>query len=562
MADRYDESLDQREGIDRAAFLKRAGLLGAATAVGSWGSVGGLASASAAERRAEAAGSSSQMVVAGADVIGSTLDPQGYATYSEPASLCLTVLYDTLVTQAIPPTFAGAKTAFKTGGKYLPRLASSWKSSADGTKWTFKLNQKATSNFGNHLTAEDVAWTMKRAMANSSSVPAYYLTSADVKSVTALSADVVEFQLGKPGPPYFLGLLAQMPLGIIDSVQAKKYATTSDPYATSWLNSNIAGFGPYEWAGFNADGGGTLHARTDYISKPHISKIVQLAVPESSNRLELVLSGTADFTDQLSPSQLQTLRQAGKVGTYIAGVYAAQAFLAMDGSLPQFATPALRQAIAKTIPFKELLADVYLGKGLQWKTPIDPWFQGATDKYWNYTLDPSAAQSVFATLPSSAKAFPLSYAAGDQLGEQIAVLIADSLNAVGLNVSPTGVPPASFSQKRISGGLTSWIDDESGCTPESSLEMLQTFYSSTGLLGGAYHYTNDKLIDSYCQKILAAKSPAASLKLIDAAQKQLIQDLPVIPLVYTGTAAGYTPKLSGVQQSVWGNFDYRFFKLA
>jgi peptide/nickel transport system substrate-binding protein len=559
MANRYEGSPDEVAGLSRAAFLKRVGALSAATAAGSMlPGLGGIASA--AEPRAHEA-ASGQLVVAGADVIG-PLDPQGYATYSEPASLCLTVLYDTLVTIAIPPTFNGAKAAFANGGKLQPRLATSWKSSNGGMTWTFTLNRKATSNFGNHLSAADVVWTMERALNNKASVPAYFLSEGNVVSVKALNDSVVQMQLSKPAPPYFMALFTLMPLGIIDSVEALKHATASDPTATNWLSKNVAGFGPYEWAGYNADGGGTLKARTNYISAPHIGKIVQLAVPESSVRLELVLSGSAQFTDQLAPAQLATLREHGQMGTYIAGVYAATVFLALDNSQPQFATPALRQAIAQTIPYSELLKDVYLGQGFQWKTPIEPWFQGATDQYWNYKLDPSAAQSVFAALPSAAKAFPISYAAGDELGEQIAVLIGDSLNAVGLNTSPTAIPPATFAQQRISGGLTAWIDDESGNTPSSTVSALQTFFGTTGLLGGAYHYANASVIDGFINQILTAKTAKAADAGIDAAQQQLVKDLPVIPLVYTGTSAGFSKKLSGVQQSEWGNFDYRFFQLS
>ncbi|MBD0841684.1 ABC transporter substrate-binding protein [Streptomyces sp. TRM68416] len=77
-----------------------------------------------------------------------TRDPHGTQA-NESDYLIISLVYDTLTVPGAEPNTA-------------PRLAASWKSSEDLKTWTFTLAKGAKFHDGSPVTAEDVAWSLKR----------------------------------------------------------------------------------------------------------------------------------------------------------------------------------------------------------------------------------------------------------------------------------------------------------------------------------------------------------------------------------------------------------------
>src|ERR1700728_1653438 len=98
-----------------------------------------------------------------------------------------------------------------------------------------------------------------------------------------LSRYVVRFVTTGPSPA-LLPTLEEVSLRPFDAVEAQKHATSADPWATQWLSSNVAGFGPYEVTSFQSGQGATLSPWAKYYGQPKATnpiKIVAVADPET-----------------------------------------------------------------------------------------------------------------------------------------------------------------------------------------------------------------------------------------------------------------------------------------
>ncbi|MEJ0016379.1 MAG: ABC transporter substrate-binding protein [Acetobacteraceae bacterium] len=132
----------------------------------------------------------------------------------------------------------GALVRFRPGsispGDIEPDLAERWEMSPDGLTWTFFLRAGVTFHDGSPVTADDVAFSLRKAATPATSAYAADFTAVD--SVTVVDPATVRIVLRQPIPS-LLGLLANYSGGFILSRQA--LAAGGDPAAAA------IGFGPF-----------------------------------------------------------------------------------------------------------------------------------------------------------------------------------------------------------------------------------------------------------------------------------------------------------------------------
>src|ERR1700723_3984425 len=130
--------------------------------------------------------------------------------------------------------------------KITGELAESFDVSPDGLKLTFHLRKDAKFQDGSPVTAEDVKWSLDRAVTapvlGKAQLLTGSMTSADqFKGIAPLTFEVT---LPKPDKLALPNLATVYPI-IINSKLAKEHATADDPWATAWLKEHPAGSGPY-----------------------------------------------------------------------------------------------------------------------------------------------------------------------------------------------------------------------------------------------------------------------------------------------------------------------------
>ncbi|WP_043630390.1 ABC transporter substrate-binding protein [Nonomuraea candida] len=179
--------------------------------------------------------------------------------------------------------------------KSAPRLATSWRSSADGRTWTFSLRPNVTFHTGRPLDAEAVKSSVERTMR--ARTGASYIWDA-VSSIRVEGPLTVTFALKYPVP---LDLVASA------GYAAYIYDTKAAPDLAKWFREGRdAGSGPYTVARWDKgkEDELTLKAYDGYWGgwrRPHYNTIRYRAVPDTERAYRMLQSGEASFVDRLDP---------------------------------------------------------------------------------------------------------------------------------------------------------------------------------------------------------------------------------------------------------------------
>jgi peptide/nickel transport system substrate-binding protein len=395
--------------------------------------------ACSAGTKSTANGSNSTLRVAVAEVT-SNLDPALYNVPANYITIAGTAGY--LVTNPYkafpyPSEYKGAAQVVNADVS-KSALATSWKLSSDGLSLTMNLRTDAGSPSGHKLTAEDVVWTAKRDVALKT-VGAFGMTVANIDTsnpVTATNSHTVVWHLTKPSP-LLMKVLAWSWFAPLDSIEAKKHATSSDPWAQNWLKSHSDFYGPYTVTQFTPGQSATLSVNPNYWgAKPAIKTITMTSVPDAGTRQQLVQRGEVDLVPDLPRTQLTALQKSSSV-TVDLQPSTRFSYLQYRAGVAPLDNKLVRQAISYAIPYSTILKDVYDGTALPAKT-ISTWLPNADPSVSPYSYDPKKAAALLAEAGYS-KGFTVSLTYSVENpgpeNEQVAILIADSLKKLGVTVN-------------------------------------------------------------------------------------------------------------------------------
>ncbi|MEU4225706.1 ABC transporter substrate-binding protein [Nonomuraea sp. NPDC026600] len=179
--------------------------------------------------------------------------------------------------------------------KSSPRLATSWRSSADGKTWTFTLRSGVTFHTGRALDAAAVKASIERTI--KTGVGASYIWDA-VSAIRADDLETVTFTLKYPVP---LDLVAS------SGYAAYIYDTQAAPDLGKWFEAGRdAGSGPYTVASWRKgkEKELTLKSYDGYWggwSQPHYRTVEYRVVPDTERAWKMLLRGDVSFVDRLNP---------------------------------------------------------------------------------------------------------------------------------------------------------------------------------------------------------------------------------------------------------------------
>src|SRR6202051_5125483 len=130
--------------------------------------------------------------------------------------------------------------------KITGELAETYDVSPDGLKIVFRLRKDAKFQDGTPVTADDVKWSLDRAVTAPVLGKAQLLTGSLTSADQFKVIDPLTFEVTLPKPDKLaLPNLATVYPIIINAKVAKANATTEDPWAVSWLKEHTAGSGAY-----------------------------------------------------------------------------------------------------------------------------------------------------------------------------------------------------------------------------------------------------------------------------------------------------------------------------
>ncbi len=197
-------------------------------------------------------------------------------------------------------------------GAITPSLAKSW-DVVPGTPnvWRFNLEEGVTFHNGADLDAEDVVFSIKRAMQPTSDMKELLTSIKDVRAVDAYTVDI---ETNGPNP-----LLANSLTNLFimdqgwaadnDALLPQDFAAGETNFAA--LNTN--GSGPFMLVSRTPDESTILTANPNYWARDRypldVSEIIYTPIQSAATRIAALLSGEVDFIQDMPVQDLERVRQ-------------------------------------------------------------------------------------------------------------------------------------------------------------------------------------------------------------------------------------------------------------
>ena len=288
--------------------------------------------------------------------------------------------------------------------KLVADLARSWKVSDDGKTYSFELKPGLRFASGNALTAEDVVFSLQRAVLLDKT-PAFILTQF------GLNKDSVKDRVRQTGPltltietdkayapTLVYNCLTANVAGVVDkklllSKEAVKDGVGDLGYG--WLKTNYAGSGPLKIREWRANEIVALERNDNYWgpkSKP--ARVIYRHIKESATQRLLLEKGDADIARNLTPQDLEALaanKDIRTTATPKGTVY----YFSLNQKNPTLAKPEVREAFKWLVDYDAIGKTLIKNIGVVHQNFLPIGLLGAS-KDRPYKLDVAKAKALLA----------------------------------------------------------------------------------------------------------------------------------------------------------------------
>ena len=461
---------------------------------------------------------------------------------------------------------AGSLQILANAGEYLswsnnrnelsPRVAESWKASAGGKVWTFKIRQGITFHDGSALTADDVVWTFKSHLdpANKSNAAGKFKGMLNPEGVQKVDKNTVKFEL-LAGVGSFPFLMSSTSYGLLIIKNGESGGPT-------W-ETKMNGCGPYILESYVKGDRATFKKNPNYWDKsrqPKFDKLVTISFESQEAAVAQILTGKLDATTGVSGATAAKINKNKIELVRVASAGHLMTHLRCDFG-PFSTDKRIRQAAALTLDRAGFLKGVLKGQGVLGNDSVMDPFPTKDTSVKQRSKDIAAAKKLMAAAGSTGFKVDLSTYSRDDIN-LLAPFLKSSFAEIGIDVNLgkisdsyyTAPWDANQSKKQES---NFWLESNFGITDfghrSAPAEYLTRVFRSNGDWNAA-HVKDAKLdaaIDEYNTATTPAKAKAASKKI-----QEISLDLSayIIPIFEVRTSA-VRKGLKGFYTNGMGQFD-------
>ncbi len=253
-------------------------------------------------------------------------------------------------------------------GEVQPALAANWTVSGDGKSYTFKLRENTKFHDGTQLDAEDVKFSLERAMAESSTNAQKGLFEA-IQSVETIDPATVTVNLKYPQGSFLYNM------GWGDAVIVA-------PESADTNKEKPIGTGPFKFENWAKGSSVTLTRFEDYWGKKvALEKVEFRFIPDAAAAVPALLSGDVHAFPNAQVGDALGQIQADPRFEVVVGATEGETILAMNNGKEPFSNLKVRQAISHALDRDEIILGASSGNGV----PIGSHFSPANDAYVDLT---------------------------------------------------------------------------------------------------------------------------------------------------------------------------------
>ncbi|WP_454049379.1 ABC transporter substrate-binding protein [Cellulomonas sp. Marseille-Q8402] len=475
----------------------------------------------------DATGSASgaaQPLVISLDSSVDLLDAQAWRT---PAAMVAT---GSLVEQLIEQTY-DTDGLVRTGTTEMEgALAESWDVSADGLTTTFHLREGLAFADGTPLTAQDVVWSYQRSLLGPGYVKALlpFAGVATPESVTAPD-DATVVVTSTFASPLLAKMEAMQPLGVFSQATGEANATADDPWAGAYFRENANSSGPYTVASYDPTQQLVLEPNEHYYDQDKIANagVTIQFVSDPSQRALLLRSGEIDLAQGIPLDQVQAMEDEDGL-TVVSEASNRLEYLGFNTSEAPFDDPLVRQAVAKAVPYEDLVDQVLFGYANASTGVVPASMATHSDDAGTFEEDLDAARDLLADagLPDGFSS-TLYYKQSNAVEAAAAVLVQANLKEIGVDIDVKPLTDADFTTQTSARSLPMYLNNFLGWGADPFYQMYYLAGSAAGTNFTSYANAD---LDALLQEGAATADEATRAEISAEAQQVIYDDMPFIPV--------------------------------
>ncbi|SDW21471.1 peptide/nickel transport system substrate-binding protein [Ruegeria halocynthiae] len=267
---------------------------------------------------------------------------------------------------------------------YQPDVAESWDVSEDGKSITFKIREGLTFHSGNPVTAEDVQFSLRRAIILNKT-PAFILTQfgftpENVEQTIVADGDTLTITTDKPyATSFVLNCLTATIGGIVDKKAVMEHDKDGD-LGNEWLKTNTAGSGAYSLVSWKPNESVTLKSNPDFhLGAPAMERVVVRHVQESASQRLLLERGDIDVARNLNPEDVAGVSSVAgvKIADELKGRLM---YVSLNQKHPELSKPQVRQAFKYLIDYEGMRDSFLKGQYTIHQNFLPQTYLGASDE--------------------------------------------------------------------------------------------------------------------------------------------------------------------------------------
>lgn len=468
----------------------------------------------------------------------STLDPANATDV--PSNNLLINIYDTLLNR-------------DENNNIIEGLATEWEA-VDDTTYELTLREDVTFHDGEDFNAEVVKMNIDRVLDEDIASPRYYLYEM-IDSVEVIDDYKVRVKTEYPFAPIFsrftLASLGMMSPKVIEE-DYKAIENGEEP--GSYISNNPIGTGKFKFESWQPGNEIKLVKNEDYWKDPvHVDSVTFKVIPESTTRIADLERGFVHMADPVEPIEVENINNSN-FGSVIQQPSASLSYVGFNTEKKPFDDVRVRQAISMMIDYDEVIDGVYEGFGIAAIGPLAPSIPG-----FNKDSKPisGSVEDAKALLKEAGyeDGFDMELWTNDNPQRvDIAIILQDSLKQLNINVKVEQMEFGAYLDKTSEGKHDAFILGWSNSSGDADNTFYPLFHSEQkGSPGNRSFYDNPE-VDQLLEDARREADPDKRNAIYDEVSQILIEDAPMLFLLYTEFLVGVSNQITGLEVDEGGYY--------
>jgi peptide/nickel transport system substrate-binding protein len=420
-----------------------------------------------------------------------------------------------------------------------PELATEWKVADDGLSATFTLREGVTFSDGSPMTADDVVFSLTRAIDQTGS---WGFLFSPVKSVSKVDEKTVKLEMSEAFAPL---------LPALSTFAASIYSKANFEQFGDAAGEHPLGTGAFMLEQWDKGAKLTLAKNPNYwqAGKPSLDKVIFTVVGDDNARVLQLQAGTVDIIDFVPPNQIDQIKGSGAQIEQVDGT--AVGWLTLNEAKKPLDEANVRCALAYAVDRQAIADNVYFGLATPAKSiiPSTTLFYDPNTGPISFNLDTAKELLSKSSVPNGFD-LTVTVPTGDSTRLAIAQIWGDALKKIGVNLTIEQVEATTaqeqYNTEKYTVRISAWTND----TPDPD-EMMGAGldYQVQNALHTGYKSDEVRNLVLQARKEL---NEATRAQLYSQIQTKVSQECPFIytvevPRLYASAASvqGFAPNSQG-----------------